>query len=52
MGAEGLGNPSLIFFGCRGIGSPYVEGREGVGGRRGGRHGDEWGRGLIYGVST
>jgi len=40
-GSWGLGNPSLVFFGGRGIWNPCGRGREGVGGRRGGRHGGE-----------
>jgi len=51
LGARGLENQSLFFFGGRGIGNPYRKGREGVAGGRGGRHGGEGGRGVIYGFS-
>jgi len=44
MSAQGLENQSLIFFGGRGIGSPYVEGWEGVASGQGGHHGDKGGR--------
>ncbi len=51
-GARGLENQSLFFFRGRGIGNPYVKGRESVASGQGGRHGGEGGRGLIYIFST
>jgi len=49
---RGSENQSLFFSRGRGIRSPYVEGWEGVASGRGGRHGGEGGRGLIYVFST
>jgi len=52
LGEQGLENQSLVFLGGRGIGNPYIKGRERVASGNGGHHGDKGAGGFIYGIST